>query len=577
MAEEGIDFASLLKFAIPLLWFAAKWLNENARRPPAAPAPPAPAPGRAAGPAPGGLVPRAEARVASTHAQASEARALQTELAAVGGRAEALLRQVESLGPRGEPLAEVLRAGPAELAARISEAAADPLTVARHRVALLAGHARLSAIFAVLEAQLHRRSDRFVAERLSDAEAIFDDLWAPMAAHADNHGLALPPMRPLAFPSPGAGGEAVITGLLPPAHPLLIVPADFGERLLRWPSLAHELGHLLHDGLPGLAEELIERTGWEGEGPLPGSGPPTLRTVHACLGAWRVELFCDLIATLLLGPAALAGFVAAFRRDDDPSSVLLAAAAGSRLAPHPPAHLRVLVSQAVLEAVGLGAPAAALVRGWRRDHGLEAAIDNVEDGPQIGFLIPRTDGRLLRVGERALLELVLPGLEQLLEQGLDCLAGHRLLDVPGFALNASGWAAVQRCVAPLSAGEAVHQRPRLILCAAIVAVSAAPRADAQLTANLHRCILGRSSDERRPFGSIGGPPLRAAPSRAGALREAMVLREALLGPRGGLSPAALRREGRRPGHRPPPAPSRGIAPPPPPDPAPGQPAAPVVP
>jgi hypothetical protein len=72
-------------------------------------------------------------------------------------------------------------------------------------------------------------------------------------------------MRPLAFPTPGAGGEAVITGLLPSAHPLLFVPPDFSERLLRWPSLAHELGHLMHDALPGLPEELSQITGLQAQ------------------------------------------------------------------------------------------------------------------------------------------------------------------------------------------------------------------------------------------------------------------------------------------------------------------------
>ena len=562
MDDPGFDLGTLLKFALPLLWLLGGWLKKAAeRRPEAPPAPrlPTPAP-VSASPRPvpaagGGLVPRAAARTSSTNAEANAARKLQTELASIGGRADALMGRVDALGPRAAGLAEVLRAGPAQLATRLSEAAADPRLIAQHRVALMAAHAHLTPVLDVLEAQLAARAERLVAERLSDAEAIFDDLWAPLAEHAANHDIDLPPMRPLAFPTPGAGGEAVITGLLPSAHPLLFVPPDFSERLLRWPSLAHELGHLMHEGLPGLPEELSRVTGWRGDGPTPGPGQASIEGLQACIGAWRVELFCDVIATLLLGPAALAGFVAAFRREDDPSAVLRAEANGRALMPHPPAHLRVMVSHAVLESMELGAAGAPHLRAWRSAHGLKVGPDNVEDGPDVAFLVPRLDGQQIRVAEGLLLELVLPGVERLLERGLDCLAGHRFIDVPGLTLSASGWRLVERTVAPLRGGEAVHQRPRVILCAAILASQASARADGPLSANLHRCIIGRLSEARQAFGSIGAaapkPALRRAQRQAAALRGAMVLREALNGPRGGLLPAALRTGGRPLGHRPP--------------------------
>ncbi len=154
-----------------------------------------------------------------------------------------------------------------------------------------------------LDALVTWRTDRQLGEVLADADAIAEALMAPLQRYAEAHGLDFPALRPLCAPAV-SGGEAVIYGLFPD-HPVIFVPDDFGDDLLRWPSIAHEIGHVMYWALEGFAADLRALVPSREPPWLPRvQGRSVIFDVHAAYRAWLPEVVADAIAALLLGPCA---------------------------------------------------------------------------------------------------------------------------------------------------------------------------------------------------------------------------------------------------------------------------------
>ena len=192
------------------------------------------------------------------------------------------------------------------------------------------------------------------------------------------------------------GGEATWIGLLGMGIPLIFVPDDFDEDLYRWPSIAHEVGHVLLRGVPGLLDEMGQAAGWTDR-------PDLLRVERGQIvgspvqawSAWREEIFADAFTVLMLGPAALLGFEAVFARPENPAEVLQARAYRGRYAPHPPAHLRLHLSAFLLEELGFIQEGRAAVRSWWNAlHGFPEVAD-AEDENAPSLVLPLADGRVV--------------------------------------------------------------------------------------------------------------------------------------------------------------------------------------
>lgn len=125
---------------------------------------------------------------------------------------------------------------------------------------------------------------------------------------------------------------------LPLERPTVFLPKAEHENPLYWANLAHECGHIDRTGI----EQLIS--------------DPTLfpaqatELERATLKRWAEELYCDLFALKVLGPAYLVAFLAFTLLESD----LFAGEYGSST--HPPDIVRICMMQRVLENRGLHIP-----------------------------------------------------------------------------------------------------------------------------------------------------------------------------------------------------------------------------
>jgi hypothetical protein len=132
--------------------------------------------------------------------------------------------------------------------------------------------------------------------------------------------------------------------------PMIRVPWD---RDNPWqPVFLHEVGHNVHADM-GIWQEnrnaVAKRV-------LSATGDPVLGAVY---GRWHKEIFADLAALLLGGPAAAWG-MALFLAHPAPRALTY------RKGSHPTGFLRVLILAEMLRRMGFGAEAARLERVWRR-------------------------------------------------------------------------------------------------------------------------------------------------------------------------------------------------------------------
>lgn len=368
-----------------------------------------------------------------------------------------------------------------------------------------------SAQLAAVEHMIEVRSDRTTGEMMADADAVAAAHLKPLVDFTQFRGIDFPSRRPVCIPAM-PGREAVFFGLLPAGYPTVFVPTDFGDDLLRWPAVSHEIGHVVWRELPGFSSELRQALRLEVE-PVIASGPRAF-DLRRCYAAWLEELFCDYYTVLQLGPPALRGMMAMFSPPNVPAEALVwATASEARYDEHPPPHLRVQLAAHALWMMGYDVEAKLLLRQWTSKvgqqgmYGFPAMIT-----PPFGIAADSVEafGRAL--------------VQRMHEVQLDALAGYPLSSIPGLAMTPGLWARVDKEKEALLSGESKHTDPRVILSAAIEARAASPRSSRALARAVTRAIVG--IDE--PKGPRKDEDLEVTPTDAtDEILEAMVLYQVL--------------------------------------------------
>jgi PHD/YefM family antitoxin component YafN of YafNO toxin-antitoxin module len=362
------------------------------------------------------------------------------------------------------------------------------------------------------------RTDPQQAALVGDADAIADDLLAPLRRFAaEQQGQRLRE-RPICVPS-SARDESVWLGLLP-GYPVVVVPDDLGGDWGRWGSLPHEIGHVVFEQYPAYAREAEH---------VLGLGAPPRAPVLAAEGegvefsldqlwtAWFGEMQADAFAAVLLGPAALRSFVACFAHPESPESVITATAEGPWLRPHPPAHLRILWMVWLLERMAFEREPRELLAAWTRLHGEPDRI--------IFPVVPR--GRVDAPLE-AIFEAGVVLLETWYAHPWACFDGHALADIPGLEMTPGAWGRVRRNAPLLTRGTTVRDAPRYVLAAAMEAFGLTPASATLISKAAQASIRGLEADAPAV---VGGVQVEATPRRPPSpladLQAALVLREVL--------------------------------------------------
>ena len=447
-------------------------------------------------------------------------------------------------GPREAVVTEVLTRTVApeleRLGTRIEAARGDAFAAATSFDELQYQLSHIATQLKVLSAALDLPPD--VDSVMCDAEAIAEATMAPLQQFAHLHDVPLAPHRPICLPAGMVGGEATWIGLLGMGIPLIFVPDDFDEDLYRWPSIAHEVGHVLLHGVPGLLDEMGQAAGWTDRSDLlrVERGQIVGSPVQAW-SAWREEIFADALTVLMLGPAALLGFEAVFARPENPAEVLQARAYRGRYAPHPPAHLRLHLSAFLLEELGFIQEGRAAVRSWNSLHGFPELAD-AEDDDAPSLVLPLADGRVVGMSVDGALARGTESMRRWLHTQYRGLAGHDVMGIPGFDLPPGHWARVRTIATQLASGTAPRADGRTLLAAAILAGSKDGAPLRTIAQAVQRAIVGRGEAPTRTA-TASRSAKDSGRTDARMLVEALLLSEILPRPTRGRRPA--RRSHRR--------------------------------
>lgn len=261
------------------------------------------------------------------------------------------------------------------------------------------------------------------APALTAHDAIARDCYAAVRANAPRL-FPGPLLEPLTYLEHGYSPATMRRGVQlarllgePNPFPLIRIPYD---RDRPWQaSFLHEVAHNLQADM-GLWEEnrraVIER--------LAGRGFPPL--VVSILGRWHKEVFADLAACLLGGPAVAWGM--ALFLAHPPDKVMTYRPGG----PHPTGYLRVLILAEMVRRMGFAEEAGTIAAVWRRLY-----------DPQRGHRIPAL---LLRQAPRAIPEVV----DEICFQPRRNLAERALVGVIRF--TADDQAAIRRGAVRLARG-----------------------------------------------------------------------------------------------------------------------------
>ena len=325
---------------------------------------------------------------------------------------------------------------------------------------------------------LSQRGTTF-APSLAAHDAVAEDCYAAIRTAAPRT-LPGPLLKPLCYMEHGYSPATMRRGvtlsrLLGEANPFPIIRIPW-DREHPWDAVfLHEVAHNLQADL-GIWQEnrqaVMRRL-------LSGLRDPFQSGVY---GRWHKEIFADLAALLLGGPAAALG-MALFLAHPSPRTLTFRPGGA-----HPTAYLRVLILVEMLNRMGLPRPAADLRKVWTTLY-----------NPRRSHRIPPV---LLTGANRAIPELV----DEIAFQTRRNLAQRALVDILPF--TAADDARIRRGASLLVAdrGDAVDLPPRFLLSAASFALATRrmdPRRLAQVVTgrlNEHRQALNgaRSTAERAP-------------------------------------------------------------------------------
>lgn len=228
----------------------------------------------------------------------------------------------------------------------------------------------------------------------------------------------------------------------PNPFPIIRIPWD---RDNPWQAVfLHEVAHNLQADL-GIWQEnrraVVQRA-------LRFTGDPVITRTY---GLWHKEIFADLAAILLGGPAAAWG-MAMFLAHPAPRTMTFRPGGA-----HPTAYLRILILAEMLRRIGFGAEGDRLQRVWRRlyspnrGHRIPAQLLLTADTiiPQIVDEIVFQTRRNL--GQKALVDIIrfTPEDEQAIQAGARQLVRGRVPDLPPrFLVSASSYALASGQVSP---------------------------------------------------------------------------------------------------------------------------------
>ncbi len=354
------------------------------------------------------------------------------------------------------------------------------------------------------------------ARVLADVETCLQALAKPVVDHLQASSLAPPPVAFVAVGADDSRAEAAEE----PALSRVRVGSNFAEHPSRWVFLGRQVGRSLFDGVPGWSAEIYARHRLPPSLFLPpGHGAYDADSARAALGVWLPELFADVYATYVLGPAYAAALGSSLTRAKQPIETCIARGQGRFLAASAPSVVRMHAVLAVLTRLGLHDWERRLRERWEASH-----------GPSESLYLPLSDGRLMAIPLAFMLSELDPVLAFVLEEPQAALGSETWLDVPGLAYLHAEHAQVETALRCFVRGEALDVPARIAMAAAALALEGQPGARSLVAKALAQSIRGTGTLEAAPnaFSLATAKHVPTAGGLGAALRDPRAVREALV-------------------------------------------------
>ncbi len=339
----------------------------------------------------------------------------------------------------------------------------------------------LEIIVAELRILVQQRKQGALRQDLGDADALARACYEPLAEFARAHRVALTSVTPMVQLSEFQ--LATWTSFVPTGIAPIFLPPDFFQRLAWWPALAHEIGHDFLAATENFDGQLRQQLGLcsetEGQEFLQVTDEGlSYDEVARVFGAWLEEMFCDVFATMMLGPAYGWTMVELFAGSTE--EVTHAPVEGSNFAPHPPRHLRLLYCAHLLKEMGQAAAADEIVAAW--GHG------DAED-----ISLQSQYGEVLELPLTLMLDLSTALVSSLYTAKLDALSGHSLESLPGIDFGPHAAAETERIRLGFLAGRLPESRhPHHIISGAVMAWHDEPHREVEFLRMCRVAIVGEA-------------------------------------------------------------------------------------
>lgn len=375
----------------------------------------------------------------------------------------------------------------------------------------------LEAVLAALRGLIEQRLSS-AASVLADVDTIASASYAPFVSFAQTQSVHLAERRPVAVRGPFDRNGLASTSIVP-----IAVPSGFARQVWGWPSIVHDVARDLFFNIEHLALDLHGRLDLPRRLPAPSSELELQAGfVRMLFGPWLPEVFADLLATLMLGPAYVESMVHTLANPRAPQRSSAILTDRGLIAEQPPARLRLYMACVALAELGYQAEGEALWARWEAIH----------PNAQLFFL--PLSGNWVGLSEHALTKPADELVALMLNEPWPELAGFRLANIPGLAYGEREEAQVRNLSSALSEGLRVDADARWLVAAAVMAAAQAPEQQAQVLAAARRSLSSEPVaksvvavlDEAVRPSSIKAE-LRRSLRNPDAVREAIVLGTAL--------------------------------------------------
>ena len=379
---------------------------------------------------------------------------------------------------------------------------------------------QLELVIGQLESFIVQRRHDDLAATLGDADAFAASCYEPFAEFARAHSIPLTSNTPA---TEFGYDLAIWTAFIPTGIAPISVPTDLFRRIAWWPALAHEIAHDVYSATLGFDEGVRQELGLYpahvGAAPLRFTAQGLAASeLDRVFSGWFEELFCDVFATLMCGPAYAWTMLELFGNPNNPMSVVQVRLDGSRRAydEHPPRHLRMAAVCEIVEQIGHPETAAEIREAWTEIH----------HGRLDAIFFPGA-GQYFALRADALEAIAVQLAAKLYMQPLKALAGYRLRDVPGLDFGPHLSAESERVRDRLLAGAPPNTtNARAVIAGAVLAWLHSPDDERKLIELARQSIKAKGTFEAAPD-RYAPPP----PSTRDDRREAFILHTILAPPR----------------------------------------------